>query len=103
MTEARTPIYISPILENTMTRAEFAASRSVFDQIIIGVAATMPTPVMAKTGIISRSTIQVPEPPTAAKAIAWMVAIELKSMDAPRVLPTSQSRSWKIMRMTKKA
>lgn len=99
--EANEPANMMTIHENTTARADEAALRKVFDQINIFVPASMPTPVIAKTGMMSRSTVS--RPRTAARAMAWIVVIELKIIDAPRVPPMSQSWSCKIMGMSRNA
>lgn len=98
--DADTAANMRMIHTKTSDRADCRASLSVFDQISIGNPTSMPTPVMANAGIISRATV--PRPRTTANATPWTAAIELKTIDAPSVAPTSHSSLWEIVgRMSK--
>jgi hypothetical protein len=92
--EAIAPTNINTIQANAKNRVDDFASLSVFDHTNNGVPISSPTPVIAYTGIISKSIV--PRPLADAKATAWIAAIELKIIDAPSELLTSHSVLWNI-------
>jgi hypothetical protein len=93
--DAITPTNMNPIHEKAKKRVDRWASLSVFDHTKSGTPINIPTPVIEYTGTMSKS--RVGRPRADAKATAWTAAIELKIMDAPRVLLTSHSVLWKTM------
>lgn len=78
-----------PIQRNMTSRAPVEALRKVWDQMSIRVEISIPTPVIANTGMTSKS--KVPCPRSAASAKPWIAAIELYSIEATSVAPTTHS------------